>query len=185
MEYTSIKNHLRPYKIVQRRRTTINHAFAAAIAPHDAYDEQRIRKAVELLDQNPDESLRCVYCDAHAQTWDHVFGTVRNSEFSGHGYRLGNLVPSCKDCNSSKGNKNWKDFMSQLAGSNKLSASELLRRQRLIEDYIRANAYSDESPLNCPEFDRLQEIRSKVFELLAEADMLAQIIRENNFTISR
>ena len=31
MRYTSIKSHLCAYKILERRKTTINHAFAAAI----------------------------------------------------------------------------------------------------------------------------------------------------------
>ena len=49
MRYSTIRNHLKPYVIVARRRTTINHAFAAAVAPSDEYDEQRIRAAVAML----------------------------------------------------------------------------------------------------------------------------------------
>jgi hypothetical protein len=111
VRYSSIRIHLRPYNIVARRATTINHAFAAAIAPSDAYEEARIREAIRLLGQDPDTDLMCVYCDAPAKTWDHVFATVKQTKFSGFGHRLGNLVPCCKPCNSEKGNKPWDTFL--------------------------------------------------------------------------
>ena len=100
VRYRSVEKHLQPYVILSRRRTTINHAFASAIAP---FDDGRIREAVETLGQDPDADLRCAYCDKQAETWDHVFATVRDSRFSGHGHRLGNLLPCCKACNSAKG----------------------------------------------------------------------------------
>ena len=82
MHYSSIKAHLKPYGIVARRATTIHHAFAAAIAPHDDYVDECVRHAVELLGQDPDSDLRCVYCDAMAQTWDHVFATVKSTKLA-------------------------------------------------------------------------------------------------------
>ena len=42
MKAKSIATHLRPYVMLARRRTTINHAFAAAVAPSDTYDESRV-----------------------------------------------------------------------------------------------------------------------------------------------
>jgi hypothetical protein len=50
----------------------------------------------------------CVYCGrAKAQTWDHLFALVKNNEPSGYGHMYGNLMPACKECNSTKGNKDW------------------------------------------------------------------------------
>ena len=72
MHYSSIRSHLKPYAIVARRKSTISHAFAAAIAPSDVYNQVQIRVAVTALGMNPDEHLRCVYCGVAAQTWDHV-----------------------------------------------------------------------------------------------------------------
>ena len=54
MRYSTVRNHLKPYVIVSRRKTTINHAFAAAVAPSDAYDELRVREAIYILGQDPD-----------------------------------------------------------------------------------------------------------------------------------
>ena len=111
MKKDSIKRHLSPYSIFKKRATTINHAFASALAEYEEYNESRVTDAIRALGQDPDSHLDCVYCDKPAETWDHVFGLVIAKEYSGYGHVLGNLVPCCKDCNSKKGNKNWKDFL--------------------------------------------------------------------------
>lgn len=54
MRYSSIKSHLRPYSILARRKTTITHAFAAAVASYDIYDDEKLRDAIRDLGQNPD-----------------------------------------------------------------------------------------------------------------------------------
>ncbi len=179
MNFSSIKSHLKPYKIVERRKTTINHAFAAAIAPNDEYDELAVRKAIAFLGQDPDAPLICVYCKAAAQTWDHVYGTVKNSRFSGHGHRLGNLVPSCKSCNSSKGNKDWRAFLLHLSAAFGISDYDRLERESKIRRYLEANVYSDSEPTNSPDYDRYLELKERVLELLTEADQLAKQIRDS------
>jgi len=118
-----MRSHLKPYVIVARRKTTINHAFAAAIAPSDEYTDESVREAIVFLGQDPDQPLRCAYCGDSAKTWDHVFATVKDSHFSGYGHRLGNLLPCCKPCNSAKGNKNWRSYLEGLGLPNQLDQS--------------------------------------------------------------
>ncbi len=78
MKRESIRSHLLPYSIFNRRATTINHAFASAIAQNDDYDDEKISEALTFLGQDPDKDLICVYCDERiAETWDHVFGFAR------------------------------------------------------------------------------------------------------------
>jgi HNH endonuclease len=173
MRYSSIRAHLKPYVIVSRRKTTINHAFAAAIAPSDTYDEDRIRDAIFLLEQDPDDDLVCVYCSAPAQTWDHVFATVKKSAFSGHGHRLGNLVPCCKQCNSAKGNKDWRQYLAQLG------APDTAERESRIASYLAKHAKQDFAPIGSASYDRLMRIKQEIMTLLAEADRLAKDIRDN------
>lgn len=168
MKYTSIKNHLCPYEIVARRKTTINHAFASAIAPSDEYDNSRIRDAIRVLGQNPEAELICVYCGQLAQTWDHVFATVKKSVFSGYGHRLGNLLPCCKQCNSAKGNKNWRKFLKEKQRDHLIP---------VIDSYLKQYEVIDGLPHNSPEYKRYCEIKCQVLELLGEADKLANIIR--------
>nr|WP_239115333.1 HNH endonuclease [Streptomyces sp. SID8499] len=45
-------------------------------------------------------TARCVYCDAPGGTVDHVIPLSRGGQ-----HAEGNLVPACKSCNSSKGDK--------------------------------------------------------------------------------
>ncbi|MGP1667120.1 MAG: hypothetical protein ACTS5I_14700, partial [Rhodanobacter sp.] len=174
MRYPSIRSHLKPYAMVARRRTTIHHAFAAAIAPNDIYEEQRVRDAMTLLGQHPDEELTCVYCGDPAQTWDHVRATVIAGEFSGHGHRLGNLLPCCKACNSAKGNGEWRQFLA----TRQLPESRRQEAARRIGIYLEQYCVHDAIPEELPEYQRLRQIRQQVLALMAEADTLARCVRE-------
>ena len=173
MKLADIKPHLRPYSIVQRRKTTINHAFAAAIAPCEPYDFERTCEAMRSLEQDPADLL-CVYCRSKAETWDHVQATVSKTQFSGFGHRLGNLVPCCKTCNSRKGNQRWSDYLEKLG----LSPAEAAARRRLILAYIERYGARDRVPTERTEYQQLQEIRAQVLELFARADALASQLRQ-------
>ena len=159
--------------MVARRRTTINHAFAAAIAPSDIYDERVVSGAIALLGQKSECDLECAYCGSPAETWDHVFATVRDSQFSGFGHRLGNLLPCCKPCNSRKGNKPWASHLSSL----NLGQDELADRRGAIERYLATYLVCDCIPEDSADRHRLDEIRRQVLSLLEEGDLVATRIR--------
>jgi hypothetical protein len=173
MRFDDIKRHLAPYAIYARRKTTVNHAFAAAIAPSDDFDPDVVKHAIRLLGQNPDEELRCVYCDARAETWDHVFATVRESVFSGAGHRVGNLLPCCKPCNSKKGNRGWDAFVTSQEAAGPLRDARVAR----IRHYLEAFFVVDAIPSALPEYARFLEIRDEVLRLMKEADIIAAGIR--------
>lgn len=172
MRFRDIRRYLKPYSMVASRSTTINHAFAASIAPSDTFDEKKVRAAVVALGQDPDADLICAYCGAEAETWDHVHATVKNKAFSGHGHRLGNLLPCCKPCNSKKGNKDWRTFLGT-------RPADLQRadRERRIQAYLTAYEVKDSIPQHLPEYQEFQELRRQVLELFAKADRLAAIVR--------
>lgn len=173
MRLKSIAQHLRPYRMLASRRTTVNHMFAAAVAPHDRYDEAWVREAVALLGNDPDGDLACAYCGAAAETWDHVFATVKDSRFSGHGHRLGNLLPCCKPCNSRKGNKHWRAHLDALP----LDGAERDRRRELIDTYLLTFGHVGELAMQTPDHQRLDAIRQEILALMAEADALAERVR--------
>lgn len=173
MRYRSAASHLQPYIMLARRRTTINHAFASAIAPYDAYDDAVVRGAVQALGQDPDADLMCVYCGESAETWDHVIGTVKDSRFSGFGSRIGNLVPCCKPCNSRKGNKNWEAYLKTCPGSPALH----LQRHALIAAHIERYSSPRAGLGNTADHALLEEIRERVLALLAEGDQIAARLR--------
>lgn len=173
MRLKDIKRHLSPYSIYGKRKTTINHAFAAAVAPCDEFKVETMKQAIRLLGQDPESDLFCAYCDSKAETWDHVFATVKDSVFSGAGHRIGNLLPCCKPCNSKKGNKSWEAHLDSLSEK---SASRSQRIGR-IRHYLEALFKPDNLPDHLPEYDRFLKIRDDVLELMRQADLLATEIR--------
>ncbi|MBY5592058.1 HNH endonuclease [Rhizobium leguminosarum] len=175
MKASSIKKYLRAQNVT-RRRSTFTNAFVSAIAPHDEYSEALVAAAISDLGQDPHDELQCVYCEAAAVTWDHLFGRVKAGTFSGHGHYIRNLVPCCRSCNERKGGKDWREW---LLGS---GHPEVLDRIAKIERFL-ANSRTRPIMLNelTPELTQeladYMAIREKVFELLLQADEKAESIR--------
>lgn len=172
MRYTGIKKHLKPYSIASRK-STIAHAFASAIAPHDEFDDETAREAIFCLGQDPERDLRCAYCDADAKSWDHVNGIVKSKRFSGYGHRIGNLLPCCEFCNSAKGNLDWKTYMSKIDMPEKKKCKQI----SVIQSYLDRFLVSDILPEECPEIDEMEEIKEQIIELMVKADGVASILR--------
>ena len=178
MKIESIKKHLSPYSIYQKRHTTIAHAFASALAPVDGYDEAKLLKALKAFGQEDVDDIRCVYCERPAQTWDHLVCLVKKGELNGYGHQIGNLVPSCKDCNSSKGAKDFRVFV---AGLNYLSDAQKKRLLARLEDHqqLAKPFKAGDSPADIRQkLDQLMSIKAKIFELMKQADVIASKIKE-------
>lgn len=177
MNIKDIRRHLDSYSIVQRRKTTINHAFASALAPCDAYDEERVRQAMELLGQIDPENLVCVYCNSTAETWDHLVGLVKKSELAGYGHQLGNLVPCCRACNSLKGGRDWRAFVRM----KKPNEDDRRRLEAILEEYIRTFAadvdVSHAKQTHPEQWRRYADIKGQIIDLMAEADRVASGLR--------
>ncbi|WP_143271199.1 MULTISPECIES: HNH endonuclease [unclassified Azospirillum] len=176
MKASSIKKYLRPSTIMGRKSTFAN-AFASALAPHDIYIPAAVAEAMRDLEQDPGSELQCVYCGAEAATWDHVFNRVVKGDFSGHGHRIRNLVPCCRTCNESKGQKPWREF---LEIRNPPDKDVRIRRMERFLNNADAQPIGTEAMRHKAdeELKRFLEIRSQVFDLMAEADRLAAIIRQ-------
>lgn len=174
MHFSEIKKHLKPYSIFQKRRTTVNHAFAASIATCDDYDQEKVIGVIRAFGQDPALDLRCVYCDGAAQTWDHVLPTVIKSEFSGAGHQIANLLPCCKPCNSSKGSRNWEVFLKTVSGTDE----EFVKKRDMIRSHV-AGIANENLPNGDQRYNELRQIRDAVLLLLKKADVIAKDIRTN------
>jgi hypothetical protein len=178
MKLASIKPHLRYYSIVQRRKTTINHAFASALAPCQGYDEEHLGKAMAALGQHDLDDLRCVYCGAPGETWDHLVGLVKDSELNGYGHQVGNLVPCCRACNSSKGNKDWHAFLVSAIPDDKAKRRQV---EQMLGGYLQTFAAEIDlrqiQTHRPAEWKRYDKIKGTIFKLMAEADQLAAQLR--------
>ena len=173
MKKEDIKRHLQDYSIYNKRKTTINHAFASALSVADSFDENKINDALRILGQDPNGDLKCAYCDKPAETWDHIKAVVKDSEFSGHGHQISNLIPCCKNCNSKKGNMEWETFLKQ----KKLDTTDRIQK---IKNYISQDLSNLIEILNENCKDDLVEfnkIKEQVFILLKQGDEKATIIR--------
>ena len=160
----------------EKRQTTINHAFASAIAPSNIYDMRVLKEAIALLGQDPEKDLFCVYCNESAETWDHVFGLVKDLKFSGYGHVIGNLLPCCKKCNSEKGNKDWEAFIKTKNRDNSIAKVNMLKQY--FEKYLPKKVGYEEIKNICPaEMHQLNLIRDKIMELFKEADAIAEKVR--------
>ncbi len=181
MKRDSIRTHLRPYSIYGRRVTTINHAFASAIAPSDAYDDALIVQALRILGQDPDQELVCVYCDRNpAETWDHIFGLVTDKRYSGYGHAMDNLLPCCRSCNSSKGNRHWQTFLRAIITDDTLYNAKVEQLRVFFERYQQPPLDQSAIEQLCPaEMQQLQEVQRRILELMKEADIIAGNIRRN------
>lgn len=177
MKKTDIKRHLKEYSVYQQRKTTINHAFASALSVAEKYDEGVLDTALRILGQNPNDDLKCVYCDKPAKTWDHVFSVVNNSEFSGIGHQIGNLLPCCKECNSQKGRKDWKLYLYSLI----LEPEERDKKIVMIQAYIDRNTVNIKDKLQqiCnKELKELKDVKEQIFELMKRADTISATVRQ-------
>lgn len=176
MRAESIRAHLRIYSIYQKRKTTINHAFASALAPSSDYSPAAMTEALSVLGQEATSDLLCVYCGASAETWDHLTGLVKNSELAGYGHQLGNLAPCCRHCNSRKGSKDWQVFV-----------QEDLSEPRRSEVAARLTEYQQRfaQPIDVPmartrlpaEWARYDSLRAEIHRLMQDADRIAENLR--------
>lgn len=176
MKSGSIRRYLKPHSIYNERKTTINGAFAAAVAPWESYDALRVSDALDVLGQNPEEDLLCVYCGLPAQTWDHLVGVVKNGLPAGGGHQLGNLVPCCKDCNSSKGNRDWRVFVEGRILDEESRKTALDRIANYHQQFTRdLPAPYQADPTRWSDY---LAIRNQILDLMQEADRIAKELRE-------
>lgn len=178
MKKGSINSHLSPYSITRKRRTTINHAFASAIAPVDKYDEARVSEALQVLGQaDPDGELSCVYCDSPAETWDHLVGLVEKAELRGFGHQVGNLVPCCRYCNSRKGAKAWERYLREVQRDEQ---SFQIRQERIaayLQRYASPVSIKRRAESSPEEWARYNRVKVRILELMEEADEIAEKLR--------
>ncbi|MCJ8507943.1 HNH endonuclease [Rhizobium lemnae] len=175
MKMDTIKKYLKRHTVMSRK-STFSNAFASALAPQDRYSPLAVADGLRELGQDPEDDLNCVYCGDAAQTWDHVFNRVVDGEFSGYGHYIRNLVPCCRSCNERKGKDNWRHWLAKLAPPDEAERAARiesflapLKSPEHIHDHLK-NELADE-------LERYREIRRKVFDLMKEADLVAEAIR--------
>jgi hypothetical protein len=155
------------------RSTTVCHSFAGAIAPLNEHRDLDLIAALEGLGQDPRGDLDCVYCEVCATGWDHLVGLVKDGELRGYGHQLGNLVPCCHGCNSSKGGKNWQQYLRSVVPDDVAYEA----KRRMLATHLERYAIPvdlERLALLMPEkWARFCELKRLMFSFMAEADEIA------------
>jgi len=121
---------------IMGRSSSISNAFINGIVPAIEPTEEQIKTALDVLEQNVND-VRCVYCGAKKTEWDHLYPLIENKKHTGYITEIANLVPACGKCNQSKGNKNWKEWMTSDAklSPKTIAVPNLNKKIQLIEKY--------------------------------------------------
>lgn len=107
---------------IGNRTSTIARSMACTIATITPCTEDMEKEWLDIFDPN-NEGLTCAYCGDKATHLDHLSPLISGGSPTGFGTEPGNLVPCCGNCNQSKGNKNWKDYIEQI-NKNKVDAQK-------------------------------------------------------------
>jgi 5-methylcytosine-specific restriction endonuclease McrA len=116
----------RPWRITERDKARLPRP--ADLEETDFLQGRALREAIHAR-----EGGVCFYClrrvPARRRCIDHVVPRVR---LGSNGYR--NLVSSCGDCNSQKGDEQAENFLRRLYREGRLTAEELMGRLRALEE---------------------------------------------------
>ena len=123
---------------IKGRTSSITAAFVSSIVPVVEPTEQDVDEALSVLGMQRG-ACRCVYCGDTSTEWDHFHALVYDKRPTGYITEIANLVPACGKCNQSRGNKDWKSWMT---GSARLSPAtrgiaDIPERIRRLEEYSR------------------------------------------------
>jgi hypothetical protein len=95
---------------ISGRSSTITGLFFNALTPYIEPSEAEVDKALEVLGMVRHKCV-CAYCGDKKSEWDHFRAIVKGRAPTGYVTEIANLVPSCGKCNQSRGNKEWKSWM--------------------------------------------------------------------------
>lgn len=125
---------------VNVRTSTITNAFYASILPFNRFSNPNVNERLVSLgysnDEIKNEHINCIYCGSEANTWDHLYPLIKKREVTGFYHDISNMVPSCNTCNSSKGSKDYKEWLSGNVSAKKRISEE--NRNKAIDRISKA-----------------------------------------------
>lgn len=106
---------------------------------------------------------RCVYCSSTRQlVMDHAV-PISIDALGEH--KLGNLVPACRECNSTKGKKRYDDYLAE-----KRDRADAAARIATIEDHMAHHEYEPLTDiLSADDAEKVRELLSNARQQVAEA----------------
>ncbi|MBR6072504.1 MAG: HNH endonuclease [Acholeplasmatales bacterium] len=179
-----MKNFKMPIKSnLKSRISTINNAFAISIIPYVPPQEEVLEEYYNELKIEPKQ---CGYClTKGAKTVDHIFPVVKDGLPFGYLTDINNLIPCCKDCNSKKGGKLFKDWYKSKENIKrlkelKLNETTINERYNIISDYIKKHEkqYDFEKIIGKEKWDEFVRRKNKMTELLEDNQKFCDELNE-------
>ena len=156
-------------------------AFVRALIPNVPPSELELADAFSLLKLDTD-NLCCVYCGDRSTEWDHFYPVMRDGRPTGYLTRIQNLVPACGKCNQSKGNRDWKDWMTSSAplspttrGVKKLS--QRIKRLQSFEAWGAEAIVDFETALGRDAMKQHNDYLKQILSLMTEAETHSKALR--------
>ncbi len=124
------------------------------------------------------EQPECAFCGSpEVKRWDHLLPISKGGDTV-----LGNMVPACAQCDDSKQDKPFEEWMTSDAkySPKSLGVKDVDQRIKRIKTYIQHFGYvprSLEDRLNKHELERLKIIRSKLLDIRDDIEMLIKDYR--------
>lgn len=119
------------------------------------------------------EQPECAFCgSSEVKRWDHLLSISKDGETV-----LGNMVLACAQCDDSKQDKPFEEWMTSGTkySPKSLGIKDVSQRIKRIKTYIQHFGYvprSLEDRLNKHELERLKIIRSKLLDIRGDIEML-------------
>lgn len=167
---------------INDRSSSITNAFINGIVPAPDPAEEEIQRALEVLGMTED-TVQCAYCGNPVTEWDHFHPLIDGRDATGYITEIHNLVPCCNKCNSSKGNKEWKEWIYSNAEKSPKTkgVTDLDERVKRLEEY--------EQQFTCARYDFKAIVgeelwnehmnnREKILELMKKAQITSDKIKQ-------
>lgn len=168
MPSTKKKN---PPSLIKGRIGTLIYEFSKLLAiPHiDLTTDEDIELKHSILNMND----KCEYCEMKdATTMDHFMCLVKNSKPTEYCNDIWNLVPCCKECNSSKGGRTFEEWFNGKGKRNPYPNMNEAKKKRIykkMSDYTSAHKkYHCKKIYNEAQMKKITEKLIQYFEEIQE-----------------
>ena len=160
---------------IKSRTSTVAKSLATSIIPRIDPTEDEIENVKKIFTK--EGKLCCAYCSEKATEWDHFHPLVVDSKPTGYITEINNLVPCCKNCNPSKGNKDWANWLLN-DDTEKSPKGRNISYDVIMENYDRLLEY-DKKPKVKIEYDSVEgfnnywRMYSQICDMLNQAQKQA------------
>ena len=100
--------------------------------------ENELKEAITILGMD-EHSICCAYCGGKYSDWYQLRPSIENGKLTGYISEIGNLVPTCKTCMKSKGDRKWRGWIDSSVQDSPLmrEIDDLNERKDRLEEYIK------------------------------------------------